>query len=54
MANPWARNLVSAINVMHGGRDFSVDNPGRGYAIGGIFTEVKMYLQQFFGTQSLE
>ncbi|WP_462266079.1 hypothetical protein [Mucilaginibacter sp.] len=39
MANPWARNLVSAINVMHGGRDFSVANPGRGYAIGGIFTD---------------
>lgn len=39
MRNPWARNLVSAINVAHGGRDFSVSNPGRGYAIGGIFTD---------------
>ncbi|MGY3211172.1 hypothetical protein [Mucilaginibacter sp. HD30] len=39
MRNPWARNLVSAINVAHGGRDFSVANPGRGYAIGGIFTD---------------
>jgi archaellum component FlaC len=39
MRNPWARNLVSAINVAHGGRDFSVTNPGRGYAIGGIFTD---------------
>jgi hypothetical protein len=39
MRNPWARNLVSAINVMHGGRDFSIANPGRGYAIGGIFTD---------------
>jgi hypothetical protein len=39
MRNPWARNLVSAINVAHGGRDFSVINPGRGYAIGGIFTD---------------
>ncbi len=39
MRNPWARNLVSAINVAHGGRDFSVPNGGRGYAIGGIFTD---------------
>ncbi len=39
MRNPWARNLVSAINVAHGGRDFSVQNPGSGYAIGGIFTD---------------
>lgn len=39
MRNPWARNLVSAINVAYGGRDFSVSNPGRGYAIGGIFTD---------------
>lgn len=39
MRNPWARNLVSAINVAHGGRDFSVPNPGNGYAIGGIFTD---------------
>jgi hypothetical protein len=39
MRNPWARNLVSAINVAHGGRDFSVANPGRGYAVGGIFTD---------------
>ncbi|QKJ28482.1 hypothetical protein HQ865_01470 [Mucilaginibacter mali] len=39
MRNPWARNLVSAINVAHGGRDFSVANPGRGYAIGGIYTD---------------
>ncbi|RYU85627.1 hypothetical protein EWM62_19065 [Mucilaginibacter terrigena] len=39
MRNPWARNLVSAINVAHGGRDFSIPNMGRGYAIGGIFTD---------------
>ena len=39
MRNPWARNLVSAINVAHGGRDFSAPNPGKGYAIGGIFTD---------------
>ncbi|TSD67595.1 hypothetical protein FFF34_009450 [Inquilinus sp. KBS0705] len=39
MRNPWARNLVSAINVAHGGRDFSVPNTGRGYAIGGIYTD---------------
>lgn len=39
MQVPWARNLVSAINVGFGGRDFSMTNPGRGYAIGGIFTD---------------
>ncbi|WP_121810894.1 hypothetical protein [Mucilaginibacter kameinonensis] len=39
MRNPWARNLVSAINVAHGGRDFSIPNLGRGYAVGGIFTD---------------
>ncbi|WP_158824735.1 hypothetical protein [Mucilaginibacter lacusdianchii] len=39
MRNPWARNLVSAINVAHGGRDFSIPNLSRGYAIGGIFTD---------------
>ena len=39
MRNPWARNLVSAINVAHGGRDFSMANAGRGYAVGGIFTD---------------
>jgi len=39
MRDPWARNLVSAINVAYGGRDFSVPNPARGYAIGGIFSD---------------
>jgi len=39
MRIPWARNLVSAINVGFGGRDFSITNPGRGYAVGGIFTD---------------
>ena len=39
MRDPWARNLVSAINVGFGGRDFSVPNAGRGYAVGGIFTD---------------
>ena len=39
MQAPWARNLVSAINVGFGGRDFSMANPGRGYAVGGIFTD---------------
>ncbi len=39
MRDPWARNLVSAINVAYGGRDFSIPNPGRGYAVGGIFTD---------------
>ncbi|HJP63203.1 MAG TPA: hypothetical protein VJ844_07150 [Mucilaginibacter sp.] len=37
--DPWARNLVSAINVAYGGRDFSIANPSRGYAVGGIFTD---------------
>lgn len=39
MQVPWARNLVSAINVGFGGRDFSITNPGSGYAVGGIFTD---------------
>ncbi|WP_295669636.1 hypothetical protein, partial [uncultured Mucilaginibacter sp.] len=39
MQVPWARNLVSAINVGFGGRDFAIANPGRGYAVGGIFTD---------------
>jgi hypothetical protein len=39
MRVPWARNLVSAVNVGFGGRDFSIANPGRGYAVGGIFTD---------------
>jgi hypothetical protein len=39
MRDPWARNLVSAINVAYGGRDFSVPNVSRGYAVGGIFTD---------------
>jgi hypothetical protein len=39
MRDPWARNLVSAINVAYGGRDFSIPNVSRGYAVGGIFTD---------------
>lgn len=39
MQVPWARNLVSAINVGFGGRDFSMSNPGKAYAVGGIFTD---------------
>ncbi len=39
MRDPWARNLVSAINVAYGGRDFSIPDPGRAYAVGGIFTD---------------
>ncbi|TWR25730.1 hypothetical protein FPZ43_15705 [Mucilaginibacter pallidiroseus] len=39
MRNPWARNLVSAINVAYGGRDFSMPNPGKGYSIGDIYTD---------------
>jgi len=39
MRDPWARNLVSAINVGFGGRDFSTGSTGRGFAVGGIFTD---------------
>jgi len=39
MRNPWARNLVSAINVGFGGRDFSTSANGRNFAVGGIFTD---------------
>ncbi|RYY36798.1 MAG: hypothetical protein EOP46_05055, partial [Sphingobacteriaceae bacterium] len=39
MRNPWARNLVSAINVAHGGRDFSTRVKSGGYALGGVFTD---------------
>lgn len=39
MRDPWARNLVSAVNVAYGGRDFSVPNLTKGYAVGGIFTD---------------
>lgn len=39
MRNPWARNLVSAINVGFGGRDFSTTVSGSGFAVGGIFTD---------------
>jgi len=57
MKDPWARNLVSAINVRYGGRDFSTRNPGRGYAIGGIVTDGgnsnRYYAQPQEGTQNL-
>lgn len=39
MRNPYARNLVSAVNVAFGGKDFSVPNSTRGFAIGGIVTD---------------
>lgn len=39
MRDPYARNMVSAINVAYGGRDFSVPAKGSGYAIGGIVTD---------------
>ena len=39
MRAPWARNLVSAINVGFGGRDFSTATTSRGFAVGGIFTD---------------
>lgn len=39
MRDPWARNLVSAINVGFGGRDFSTNVTGKGFAVGGIFTD---------------
>ncbi|MCC8409786.1 hypothetical protein LJ707_12675 [Mucilaginibacter sp. UR6-1] len=39
MRNPWARNLVSAINVAYGGRDFSTGNTSPAYALGGVYTD---------------
>jgi len=39
MRDPWARNLVSAINVGFGGRDFSTTTTSRGFAVGGVFTD---------------
>jgi len=39
MRDPWARNLVSAINVGFGGRDFATTSTGSGFAVGGIFTD---------------
>jgi len=39
MRDPWARNMVSAINVAYGGRDFSIPAYSKGYAVGGIFTD---------------
>lgn len=39
MQVPWARNLVSAINVGFVGRDFSAPVSTRGFAVGGIFTD---------------
>jgi hypothetical protein len=39
MRAPWARNLVSAINVGFGGRNFATAAAGRGFAVGGIFTD---------------
>lgn len=38
MQDPHTRNLISAINVAYGGRDFSVPNSGRGYALGGTYS----------------
>ena len=39
MQVPWARNMVSQINTMFGGRDFSTPNTSKGFAVGGIFTD---------------
>lgn len=36
--DPHTLNLLSAINVAYGGRDFSVPNTGRGYALGGTYS----------------
>ena len=57
MRNPYARNLVSAVNVAHGGRDFSVKNTTGGYAVGGIVTDGnnsnRYYAQPQEGTENL-
>lgn len=39
MRDPWARNLVSAVNVMYGGRDFSTSGGSRKFAAGGVFND---------------
>jgi hypothetical protein len=39
MRDPWARSLVSAINVGFGGRDFKSTTTTSGFAVGGIFTD---------------
>jgi hypothetical protein len=39
MHDPSTRNLVNAINLAYGGRDFSVPNISRGYSVCGIFTD---------------
>ncbi len=50
MQNPWARNLVSAVNTMFGGRDFSTSTGPKpyftmpGFASGGVFTQPQSYL----------
>lgn len=36
VADPYARSILSSINVAYGGRSFGQTNPGTGYAIGGI------------------
>lgn len=39
MRNPWARKLVSDVNVAFGGRSFSSPGHQKAFATGGIFTD---------------
>lgn len=50
MRNPWARNLVSAVNVMHGGRDFSTPS-GTTFALGGQYNDINAARSQNLSSQ---
>lgn len=39
MQAPWARNIVSDINVMFGGRSFATPGHQKAFATGGLFTD---------------
>lgn len=57
MKVPWARNQVSRINEMFGGRSFSTSGPKPAFATGGIFTDGgnsnRYYSQPVYDSQGL-
>lgn len=57
MRVPWARNQVSRINEMFGGRSFATTGPKPGFASGGIFTDGgnsnRYYSQPVYDSQGL-
>lgn len=57
VADPYARGMLSAINVAYGGRSFGSVNPGNGYAVGGIVTDGnnsnRYYAKPQEGTENL-